>query len=203
MDDLLEQALAKATAKGQKKAAKLATEMANERKAKVAGWQERQRARKAQEREERVKDGRTILEAFVQEVAEPYLRLCAREDVDKIKDLRVLFIPGKCDQAGSSSAAIMDGHKRVSTIYKSSLQQKAEKQRWQLERLQEKTGFSASSPAEMMEEIARLQEELAEIKRGRDGRQTVCLAARDVLLAWAEGRDIKGEMDNLEEAFQK
>ena len=203
MDDILKDAVAKATAKGKKKAEKIASQMANDRKARVTGWQDRQKARKAAKREERVKNGREILETFVQEVAEPFLRLCQRENItEQIKDLRVVFIPGKSDQAGTSSAAIMDGGKRISTIHQGSLQLLADKEGWQFDRLRDKTGFNGSSPVEMMQEIARLQDELQETKQGRQGRDAVCLAARDIAVAWAEGRDIKGEMENLETAFQ-
>jgi hypothetical protein len=78
-----------------------------------------------------------------------------------------------------------------------------EKEQRLLGRLQEKTGFTAGSSIEMMEEIARLQSELSTIQNGKEGRMAVCQAAQNVTMAWAESRDIEPEMEKLLESFQK
>jgi len=203
LDPLLRKIVENAIEEGRRQAAKQAAEVATERKSRVLGWKERQANRRAKEREVLVKGGVEIVETFVQEMAGPYLRLCSRDDVEKIKDLRITFVPGRCDQAGDTSVAIFDGNKRLSTIYKASLQQMKEKENRLLGRLQEKTGFTAGSPIEMMEEIARLQSILSTIQNGKEGRVAVCEAAQGVAMAYADNQDIDTSIEKLMEAFQK
>jgi hypothetical protein len=203
MDPIMQKIVSDAMAEGRKRARELAEKQASDRKSRVIGWKERQAKRKAEERKVRVKSGAEICQTFIQEVAGPYLRFCGRDDLEKFSDLRIVFIPGKSDQASGSSVAILDGSKRISTSYKASLQQMDEREERLLGRLQETTGFTAGSPIEMMEEIARLQSQLSAQQRGRDGRMAVCQAAQDVAMAYADKRDLDSEMEKLLEAFQK
>lgn len=203
LDPIMAKIVADAVEKGRKKAAELAAKQASERRNKVLGWKERQAKRRAAEREARVLEGTDICETFIQEIAGAYLRLTQRDDVDKIASLKINFIPGPSDQSRSASIGISDGHKRIRTIYRASLQQMQEKEDRLLTRLQEKTGFTAGSPIEMMEEIARLQSQLSAMQNGKEGRVAVCEAAQQVALAYADNRDLKPEMEKLLEAFQK
>jgi hypothetical protein len=203
LDPIMAKIIAEAAEKGRKKIEELQAKQAADRKSRVIGWKERQTKRKAEERDVRIKSGAEICQTFIQEVAGPYLRFCGRDDLEKFKDLRIVFIPGKSDQASGSSVAILDGTKRISTSYKASLQQMDEREERLLGRLQEKTGFTAGTPIEMMEEIARLQSQLSAQQHGKDGRMAVCQAAQDVAMVYADNRDIEPEMEKLLEAFQK
>lgn len=203
LDPVLRQILEKAAKDAERAKAEEAARIAGDRKSRMMDWQERQRIRKAKEREERAKTGIEISRTFIQEVAEQYLRFCDREDKKVFDNIRITFIPGKSDQANNSSVAIYDGNKRVSTVYRATLSQMSEKEERLTKRLRESTGFAGSTPIEMLEEIARLQSQLSAVERGRESRMAVCQAAQEVAMAHAEGRDLDDVMERLMEAFQK
>ena len=122
-DELLQQALAAVTAKAQKLVEKSKEKVRTERKNVVADWKASQQARREAKREERLKTGREIAESFVQECADSYLRLTSvKENVEAMQGLRIVFEPGKSDQSSAPSVGILEGHKRLTTIYKATLQ---------------------------------------------------------------------------------
>ena len=203
LDPIMAKIVREAAEKGRIAAQEIADKQARERRGKVLGWKERQAKRKKEERKVRIKDGADICETFIQEVAGAYLRLTQRDDAEKIASLKINFIPGPSDQSRSASVAISDGHKRIRTVYRASLQQLQERDNRLLTRLQEKTGFTAGSPVEMMEEIARLQSQLSAMQNGKEGRVAICEAAQNVAMAFADNRDLEPEMEKLLEAFQK
>lgn len=202
LDPIMAKIVREAAEKGRIAAQEIADKQARAVRGKVMGWKERQAKRKKEEREAKVKDGADICETFIQEIAGPFLRLTQRGDADKIASLKVTLIPGPSDQSRSASVAISDGGKRLRTVYRATLQQLEERDNRLLTRLQEKTGFTAGSPVEMMEEIARLQSQLSAMQNGKEGRVAVCDAAQQVALAYADNRDLEPEMEKLLEAFQ-
>mgnify|MGYP003974981629 CR=1 FL=1 len=202
LEAIVEKAKQKAIAESEKLAKREAERLRTDRKTVMANWKERQKARRQEEREARARNGRQLAESFVQRVSADYLRMTQDpKALEALQSIRITFIPGKSDQAPSPSAAIFDGTKRLSTIYNASLGQLQERETRLTDNLKEKTGFQGTTPIEMLEEIARLQEQMDNRGQQADELSSIATAAHEVLLVRASGGDLEQAMDNLEQMF--
>tara|TARA_Y100001935_G_scaffold173498_1_gene143340 strand:+ start:50 stop:748 length:699 start_codon:yes stop_codon:yes gene_type:complete len=202
----LERKMAEITARAHAQAAKLIEQEKEEKKADkkavLTDWKARQKKRREAEHQARVKTGTELAEAFIQEVSGAYLRLV--EDPENLKNLgsiRITFAPGKTDQAPKPSAYILDGGKRVSTMYHATLKQSREKETRELEKLRRGTMFRGVSPIDMMQEIMRLQGLLQKRDNAAAANQPIIDAAQSIMRAVTEERPLDEALDELELAF--
>jgi hypothetical protein len=201
-DEILQQTLANIMAKGQKMVEKQQEKLRTDRKTVLKNWEVSRNKRRDAEHEAKVKNGRELANGFIQEAASAYLRMVdGPEKLEALQTIRIQFIPGKSDGAASPSVAIMDGNKRLSTVYTASLQQLQERETRLMGKLRTRTGFQGATPIEMMEEIARLQGNMGKDAKTVGELSPIVAAAQQLLLIRAEGGDIKDALVNLEQQF--
>jgi hypothetical protein len=156
----------RAQAKVQKKAARAAEKMAQDKKVRAQAIEENRRKKEAAARQVKQVSGFDMAETFLQEIAEPFLRMMRRGDAGNLEGIRIVLMPYKTDH-GPYSMHIENPFAKKGVARRfpnASIQQLAEKQGWQSERLIRKLeqfgGFNCSSQAEMLDEIFRLREAL-------------------------------------------
>ena len=201
-DKVLEEALAKIVAKGQKMVVKQQEKVRTDRKTILKSWEVSRKKQQEEAHAARIKNGRELADGFIQEVADPYLRMTdTPEKLEALQSIRIQFIPGKSDGARSASVAIMDGNKRLSTVYLASLQQLRERETRLMDKLRNQTNFQGATPIEMMEEIARLQANMGKDAKTVGELSPIVAAAQQVLLLRADGGNIEDALVNLEQMF--
>jgi len=156
----------KAQLKVQKKAAHAKEAMLHDKKLRATLIEENRLKREAATREKKQVSGLDMAEAFLQEIAEPFLRMMQRNDAKNLEGFRITLLPYKTDQGPFSMCIENPAAKKAKgrKFPNATIQQLAEKQGWQSERvirkLEAQGGFNCSSQVEMLEEILRLREAL-------------------------------------------
>lgn len=202
-NDLFTQAIAEATAKGKTLLNKKKEQLKTDRKSVLDTWKASQKKRREEEHEAQVRSGKEITDAFIQEVAGPFLRMCSDpKTVESLGNLRIMFVPGKSDQASTTSVVTLDGGKRISTDFKARLQQLSDKEIRLTEKLQKETAFAGTTPIDMLEEIKRLQNISAALTNEMSRLSSIAAAAQELLMARVEDKDLEESLEKLESAFK-
>lgn len=160
---LLNDAIAKATAKAVAEIEQQARNEASDRASQIEAWKQQQSEREKAERLSRNKSGMDIAEDFIKECSAPFTRLMSRDDAAKMASIKIVFRPGKSDASAGHSIQVECPGMSARTWHRASIDQMADYQKDRIEKLKTKGGFIQNSPIEMLDEIIKLRGYLARV----------------------------------------
>ena len=160
IDDIIKRAQAKVAAKTQH----LVESLESDKKHRAETAKEERQKREKAEREKRNKTAHTIADEFFREISPAIVRLMARADADKLKDVDFIFRPRKTDHSGAYCLQVHSGGAKFSTTHAPGIQEMAASHARLCDKLKAQSKLLFTTTPELMERVIELQDETAKLK---------------------------------------